>query len=260
MSEVHEHLNPIGRTDYLSVQHLDRYHFAITRLRAGQRVLDIASGAGYGTGMLSRHGCHVVGGDYDAATVAAARDYWNYDDFVSADAMALPFASESFDAVVSFETIEHVPDAAAFLAEMTRVLRPGGTFICSTPNIAYSDHPPYHLKEYRPEEFFALLERGYGVVERFGQYFKPIDRTLDLYQWHVRAPLVDAAARIGIKETLKKILRGAPAANGAAARAARRAAEPERELAVASPADYRVQPCRGPKWLRIMVAVAVKGW
>lgn len=251
MSEIQEHLNPVGRTDYLSVQHIDRYRFALTRLWAGQRVLDIASGAGYGTDMLSRHGCRVVGGDYDDDAVAAARDFWNYHDFVNADAMALPFASESFDAVVSFETIEHVPDAEAFLTEMTRVLRPGGTFICSTPNIAYTAHPPYHLKEYLPEEFFALLERGYGVVERFGQYFKPIDRAQDLYQWHVRAPLVDAAARIGIKETLKKILRGAPAA--------RRAAEPERELGAAGSADYRVQSYRGPKWLRIMVAVAVKG-
>jgi hypothetical protein len=42
------------------VQHTDRYHFALTRLRAGQRVLDIASGAGYGTGTLRRHGCPVV--------------------------------------------------------------------------------------------------------------------------------------------------------------------------------------------------------
>lgn len=52
---------------------------------------------------------------------------------VVADAFALPFASGSFDCVISSEVIEHVQDPAAFLAELLRVVKPGGQCVISTP-------------------------------------------------------------------------------------------------------------------------------
>jgi ubiquinone/menaquinone biosynthesis C-methylase UbiE len=156
-----EHYDPFGKMGYLSIQHIERYWLALSCFSTGQRVLDIASGIGYGTAMLAEHGCEAIGADYDPELVSAARRMWGHEDFVEADALDLPFEDESFDAVVSFETIEHVNDDARFLSEMRRVLKPGGIFICSTPNVAYTAHPPFHAREYSPEEFYGVVEQSF---------------------------------------------------------------------------------------------------
>ncbi len=161
-TEPVDHHDPLGRRDYLSVEHLERYRFACRNLEPGARVLDLACGAGYGTAMLAVHGCSAVGADCDPDTVAIARGSFPTGEFECADARNLPFADGSFDAVVTFETIEHVVDGEAYLREMKRVLRPGGRLLCSTPNIAYTAHPVFHVHEYRPAEFFALVETVFG--------------------------------------------------------------------------------------------------
>jgi len=180
-----ERYNPIGKSDYLSVQHLERYRYALTHLRPGQKVLDIGAGTGYGTAMLLSHGCDVVAADYDDKGIASARSAWNQGTFVTGNALYLPFQDSCFDSVLSFEIIEHVHDGDLFLSEMYRVLRPGGTYICSTPNIAYTVHPPYHVREYEPEEFYELVQKWFSRFDRYGQYFKATDRIRDLYRWHV---------------------------------------------------------------------------
>ena len=198
--------NPVGKTDYLSIQHIERYRFAVSKLRPGMRVLDIASGAGYGTAMLLKHGCEVVGGDCDDGVLADAQRLWNHKDFINVDALDLPFDGASFDAVVSFETIEHVDHGRRFLSEMYRVLRPGGIFICSTPNIRYTAHPPFHIKEYKLEEFFKLVEAQFGATKRYGQYFRVSDRVRDLFRWWFCGNLVKILERTGTKDWIKKIL------------------------------------------------------
>lgn len=196
MVEGIQHHNPIGKSDYLSVQHVERYWYAISQLCPNQKVLDIAAGAGYGTAMLRNYGCDVIGVDYDDKGLATARSVSKLDCFVRADALNLPFKDNSFDSVVSFETIEHVHDGALFLSEMYRVLQPGGIFICSTPNIAYTVHPPYHVKEYEPGEFYELVEQRFQSVERYGQYFKCSDRLRDLYQRHVLPRLKQSISKV----------------------------------------------------------------
>ena len=141
MPNIIEHHNPVAKTDYLSIQHLERYSFARSRLSAGMRVLDIATGSGYGAEMLLKFGCRVVGVDYDEVALATSRNEYAHKDLVRGDALTLPFKDGSFDAVVSFETIEHVVAGDKFLDEMSRVLRCGGLFISSTPNIKYTVHP-----------------------------------------------------------------------------------------------------------------------
>ena len=171
---------PSGGDDYISLQHLERYRFARQRLKPGSRVLDVACGTGYGTAMLREHGCDMVAGDLDPVEIASARRGLGLDRFVCLDVRRIPFADNSFDAVVSFETIEHVVEGRQFLDEIHRVLKPGGIFIGSTPNISYTAHPWYHVKEYRPEEYFSLVQEVFGDVERRGQYFRRRDRLLDL--------------------------------------------------------------------------------
>lgn len=172
--------DPRNRDDYISIQHVERYRFACRRLTPGSRVLDVACGTGYGTAMLREHGCHVVSGDLDPFEIANARRRIQHDDFVCLDVRNLPFVDGSFDAVVSFETIEHIVEGGQFLNEIRRVLKPGGIFIGSTPNIAYTAHPWYHVKEYKPEEYFSLVLSKFGNIEYFGQYFRRRDRLSDI--------------------------------------------------------------------------------
>ena len=251
--EVEYHI-PIGRTDYLSIQHVERYRFAVSRVSPGMKVLDIACGAGYGTAMLLGHGCDVTGADYEDDLWQQAKRFWGYEGFVKGNALELPFEDASFDAVVSFETIEHVADGDRFLGEMYRVLRPGGIFICSTPNIHYTSHPPFHAKEYEPEEFYKLLRQWFVRMECYGQYFKPMDRLWDMVLFTTDSLL----NMLGIKALLKSLLRRKRASIGFRVKDESvdswiaHSLEGERNL------NYMVNPLLGTRLLRIMVAVARK--
>jgi SAM-dependent methyltransferase len=90
----------------------------------------------------------------------------------------LPVPDGEVDVFTSFETIEHLEDDGALVAEAARVLKPDGKFICSTPNRALvhpgaslADRPlnRHHLREYNREEFAALLGDRFPVLEWFGQ-------------------------------------------------------------------------------------------
>ena len=121
--ERNDRLDPSCGRDYLSMQHLERYRFARELLKPGQKVLDIACGTGYGTDILLKHGCEVIGADIDDGILEEAKKKWNHSDFRAADVLNLPFEKGAFDAVVSFETIEHVTDGKRFLSEMKKVLK-----------------------------------------------------------------------------------------------------------------------------------------
>ncbi len=265
VTEPFECHDPLGRTDYLSREHVERYRFAVGRLTAGMHVLDIACGAGYGSEMLGQAGMDVTGGDYDARAVERAARWFPARRFTQADARQLPFDDARFDAVVTFETIEHVHDGTQFLGEMLRVLKPGGVLISSTPNITYTAHPDFHVKEYEPEEYFALVERHLERVERHAQYIGLGDRLLDLYAWKLQPHVLAVADRTGARPLLKKtLLKKAPLAaspqsaldptSEALARAAR-----IREFLASDPdADHRVVDYAGPRMCRIMITVAHK--
>ena len=77
--------------------------------------------------------------------------------------------SEPCDAVVFLQTIEHVQDPAAVLAHFRDMLRPGGTAYVSTPNLltlappgAEKSDNPWHVREYRAEEFRKLCASVFG--------------------------------------------------------------------------------------------------
>ena len=111
----------------------------------GDRVLDLGCGAGRHAFEAYRRGARVVAADLDlkelppvsgmlaamraegeAAPPAAATA-------LSADATRLPFGTESFDAIIASEILEHIPDDVAAMAEIARVLRPGGTVAVTVP-------------------------------------------------------------------------------------------------------------------------------
>ncbi len=169
-------LGAIGR---ILADHLARYRFAADRV-VGLRTLDVACGSGYGARLLAAGGAAgVIGVDLSAEAIHYARTTFATVgvSFLVADGTALPLPRASRDAIVSFETLEHVPDQHAFLREMARVLRSGGLFICSTPNrpiTTNSDAPdavstPFHTREFTAAEFLDLL-RAHGFRARlYGQ-------------------------------------------------------------------------------------------
>lgn len=156
-------------------EHLHRY--ALCRnLVAGERVLDIACGEGYGTAGLASTASEVIGVDIDARCVARARARYASDNlrFVTGSTSRIPLPDHSVDVVVTFETIEHVDDHNQFLTEIKRVLAPGGRLIVSTPDKdVYAGHGEddneYHVHELTASEFSELLGKFFRHVTLGGQ-------------------------------------------------------------------------------------------
>lgn len=254
-----EHLNPIGKTDYISLQHMERYRFALSQVNPGQSVLDVASGSGYGAAMLIRKGCKVIGVDFDRRVLSSARRCWNHQVFAAGDALDLPFERNSFDAVVSFETIEHVHNGDRFLSEINRVLSSSGMLICSTPNVRYTGHPTYHRKEYEAGEFFKLVQQRFSTVAFFGQYIKPWDRLKDVLWWRVGGLIVDVLEDVGYKESIKRFLAQISSVFGSGyEQECQSQAFLEQSDSAPGDGKHSVRPYAGSRLLRIMLVVARK--
>jgi SAM-dependent methyltransferase len=159
--------------------HIAAYDFAAARVPAQSRVLDYGCGTGYGSLHLAEAGCDVVGVDVSEAAVRYAAARYDSPDVAfeairPVEEQRLPFDDESFDAVVSFQVIEHVPSVDAYLAEAARVLRPGGTFICATPDREtrlFARQRPWnrwHLEEFSQQGLADAVGRHLDVDEVMG--------------------------------------------------------------------------------------------
>ena len=166
---------------WIRYQHVGRYEWILPRV-AGLRVADAACGNGYGAAMMAGSAASVDGFDLSEQAVEEARERYGASGavFTAADILALPRPDACYDAFVSFETIEHLPDTDAYLREIRRVLKPGGTFYCSTPNrlitnpgTSITDKPynPWHLREFSPAELETALRRVFAEVTLLGQCF-----------------------------------------------------------------------------------------
>src|SRR5215218_6548889 len=170
---VPERFDPVQMGgDLVEAEHRARYAWAAPAA-AGKRVLDAGCGLGYGSAVLSDAGAaSVVGVDVAEGVVEVARE--RVPDGVElhvGDVAALDFADGEFDVVVCFEVIEHVEAPDAVLAELHRVLAPGGVLLVSSPNRdVYVPGNPHHIHEYLPEELRDALARLFSSVHLWRQH------------------------------------------------------------------------------------------
>lgn len=150
-------------------EHYHRYLFACNYCQ-GKRVLDIASGEGYGSFILSQVAGEVIGVDIDPASIAEATRRYPGIEFKVGDCRDIPLSDDSVDVVVSFETIEHIIEHASLLKEIKRVLVPDGILVISSPdkeayNADLLEDNEFHLRELSRGDFEALLQQYFANVK-----------------------------------------------------------------------------------------------
>lgn len=161
-------------------EHVARYEFAAAYVQ-NKVIVDCACGTGEGTSHFLRAGAERIHAfDVSEPAIADASVRWKSAkvEFRLADALKLPLDAESADVFVSLETVEHIPDDVEFIKEISRILKPGGLLICSTPNrtltnpgLRLNEQPfnPFHIREYSAAEFQSLLGAQFSEVTLFGQ-------------------------------------------------------------------------------------------
>jgi SAM-dependent methyltransferase len=157
-------------------RHVAAYALAAPELGDGP-VLDLGCGVGHSYGLLAPR--ETVGVDVDPDALAGQERRT-----VVADMRDLPFADGEFPSVLSVQSLEHVPDPERALAEVARVLAPGGVAIFVTPNRLTLGRPdeiidPYHFVEFDHAELGAACRRFFGTVEVRGLFGSP--RYMALY-------------------------------------------------------------------------------
>jgi len=185
-------------------EHWHRYHFA-AGFAAGKTVVDVACGEGYGSALLARSAARVTGIDASAETVALARRRYGGPanlEFVEGRCESMPVGDASVDLLVSFETLEHLENPRALIAEAARVLRPDGLLMVSTPNkTVYTDqtgyHNPYHPSELYESEFVDALRERFAGVRLFGQRVDAYSAIWPLGRAAETAQLLQASAGTG---------------------------------------------------------------
>lgn len=151
-------------------EHFSRYFFVVNQIDLSAKiVVDLASGEGYGSHILSQYAEKVIGIDLSSEAIDHAKASYQKEnlDFRVGDACNIPLKDNFADVFVSFETIEHHDRHLEMVAEIKRVLKPDGVLIISSPDKKhYSDitgyKNQYHIKELYYEEFKLLLKKFFN--------------------------------------------------------------------------------------------------
>lgn len=157
--------------------HIATYDFALPFIEGG-RVLDYGCGSGYGTHRVAAACNQIIGVDIAQEAIDFARSRYSapnlsFDKIQPVDQAPLPYDSASFDAVLSFQVIEHIRDAGPYLSEIARVLKPGGVFLCATPDRStrlFSRQKPWniwHVHEYDETDLRNALSIRFSDIKIF---------------------------------------------------------------------------------------------
>jgi SAM-dependent methyltransferase len=195
-------LPDVPAENYWFRRHLAVYGWIAERC-AGLDVVDMACGEGYGVEVLGRRARRVTGVDANPEAHEHARLRYARPGLRFERALVEEYA-EPCDAVTFLQTIEHVREPVAVLRHFRDMLRDGGTAYVSTPNVltlappgAEKSDNPWHLREYRPEEFRELCGQAFDHVELLGLFHA---RKLRAHELALRLGWDRAHAALGITE------------------------------------------------------------
>jgi SAM-dependent methyltransferase len=168
-------LPDVPAENYWFRRHLAVYEWIAERV-AGRRVVDLACGEGYGSAVLARTAASVVGVEANAEAFEHARLKYTGAG-LRFERTLVELWEGDVDCVVFLQTVEHVQDPDALLERLERLIGPAGVAFVSTPNVltlaprgAERSGNPWHVREYRPEDFRALCERHFASVEMLGLF------------------------------------------------------------------------------------------
>ncbi|GGN43023.1 SAM-dependent methyltransferase [Actinoplanes campanulatus] len=180
-------------------------------VRPGMRVLDLGCGEGRHTFEAYRRGAHVVALDLSEKDLGTTRQWCAAMDMageapaaasattVRGDLLALPFPDASFDRVIASEVMEHIPDDVTAIAELTRVLKPGGLAAVTVPRwlperVCWALSDEYHANEgghvriYKEDELSGRLRDAGLTVTGNG-----FAHALHSPYWWLKCAIGDAA-------------------------------------------------------------------
>ena len=193
-------LPDVPEENYWFRRHLVVYEWIAERVR-GLRVVDMACGEGYGSDVIARTAASVVGVDANPEAHEHARLRYRRPNLRFERDLVERFA-EPCDAVVFLQTIEHVQDPGAILEHFKSMLAPDGVAYVSTPNLltlappgAEKSDNPWHVKEYRAEEFRELCEAHFERVELLGLFHA---RKLRAHELAIRLGWDSVHKRLGL--------------------------------------------------------------
>jgi len=195
-------LPDVPAENYWFRRHLVVYEWIAERC-GGLDAVDLACGEGYGTEVLARRAARVVGVDANPEAHEHAKAKYSRPG-VRFERAPIEGFRERCDAVVFLQTIEHVEDPERTLRHVRSLLRPGGRAYVSTPNVLTLAGPgeeksanPWHVREYRPEEFRALCEACFDRVALYGLFHS---RRLRVHETALRLGWDRAHRALGISE------------------------------------------------------------
>jgi SAM-dependent methyltransferase len=168
-------LPDVPEENYWFRRHLAVYEWIAARAH-GRRVVDLACGEGYGSAVLARTAACLVGVDANAEAYAHARTKYTRPGLTFERDMVERWTGD-VDCVVFLQTIEHVPDPDAVLEHVRELIGPAGVAYVSTPNVltlapkgSERSGNPWHVREYRPDQFRELCARHFPRVDLLGVF------------------------------------------------------------------------------------------
>ncbi|MGC4022129.1 MAG: class I SAM-dependent methyltransferase [Cyclobacteriaceae bacterium] len=169
--------------------------YVIAADRVGGNLLEVGCGEGRGVQWLAPKTTSYSAIDKIAPVIDKLKEKYPQGNFISGNIPPLPYADNTFDCVVSFQVIEHIRDDNSFLKEISRVLKPNGLALLTTPNRPMSlSRNPWHEREYTADELTTLAKKYFSSVEMKGitgnekvmQYYERNKKSVNkLMQWDI---------------------------------------------------------------------------
>ncbi len=196
--------------------HICRYAFAKEQIELSNAtsILDAACGVGYGSSFLAINGqlsIIAIDRSLEALKIANQNFSKNNIKFIEDDCHTLEAASlyGAYDAIVSFETLEHLPQPDLFIKNCFINLKQHGKLIISTPNQLVSSpggdlNWEFHEKEYTPHELIEILSgAGFTEIKIYGQQMTSIGQLRDKFRAELNRINSNPFMRLG--RTIQKI-------------------------------------------------------